>query len=90
AAAREALRSALAVLEGVAAATGERPTVDFALALLERVLALPEGAAFTLFAAGRAAGWIAHALEQQREGKLIRPRARYVGVDPLDADPAGA
>ncbi|KGE07157.1 MULTISPECIES: citrate/2-methylcitrate synthase [Burkholderia] len=90
AAAREALRSALAVLDGVAAATGERPTVDFALALLERALALPEGAAFTLFAAGRAAGWIAHALEQQREGKLIRPRARYVGVDPLDVDPAGA
>ncbi len=76
-----ALRQGLAVAARVEAATGERPTVDFALALIERVLALPDGAGFVLFAAGRTAGWIAHALEQQRDGKLIRPRARYVGSD---------
>jgi citrate synthase len=35
-----------------------------------------------MFAAGRLAGWLAHALEQQAEGKLIRPRARYTGVEP--------
>ncbi|CAG9219648.1 Citrate synthase (si) [Burkholderia vietnamiensis] len=49
--------------------------------MLERTLALPAGAAFTLFAAGRTAGWIAHAIEQYADGKLIRPRARYVGSD---------
>ncbi|KVP41513.1 citrate/2-methylcitrate synthase [Burkholderia ubonensis] len=78
---RPALRAALALAARVDAATGQRPTIDFALAALERTLALPDGAAFTLFAAGRTAGWIAHALEQYADGKLIRPRARYVGSD---------
>ncbi|AOK30431.1 MULTISPECIES: citrate synthase family protein [Burkholderia] len=75
------LESALALAEAAQAATGEKPTIDFALALLERALALPPGAAFALFAAGRIVGWIAHALEQRAHGRLIRPRARYVGVE---------
>lgn len=78
---RPALRAARALAARVEAATGLRPSIDFALAVLERALALPGGAAFTLFAAGRTAGWIAHALEQYADGKLIRPRARYVGND---------
>ena len=28
----------------------------------------------------RLTGWLAHALEQQARGGLIRPRARYVGM----------
>jgi len=56
---------------------GKRPNIDFATVSMRRALALPEGAALGLFAAGRAAGWIAHALEQRAEGSLIRPRARY-------------
>jgi citrate synthase len=78
---RAPLRNARALAARVEAATGLRPTIDFALAVLERTLALPDGAAFALFAAGRTAGWIAHALEQYADGKLIRPRARYVGND---------
>ncbi|KFG97494.1 citrate synthase [Burkholderia paludis] len=78
---RPALRTALAFAARVEAATGLRPTIDFALSVLQRALALPDGAAFVLFAAGRTAGWIAHALEQYADGKLIRPRARYVGSD---------
>ncbi|WP_082721359.1 citrate/2-methylcitrate synthase [Burkholderia sp. ABCPW 14] len=77
-----ALATTATLEEAAQAALGEKPTIDFALAALERMLALPAGAAFTLFAAGRVAGWIAHALEQRADGKLIRPRARYVGVDP--------
>jgi citrate synthase len=59
---------------------GEHPTIDFGLVVLSRVLGLPRGAALALFAIGRAAGWVGHALEQYQLGAMIRPRARYVGV----------
>lgn len=61
------------------ALTGRAPNVDFALALLRRALALPEGAALALFVIGRSMGWIAQAQEQYAADRLIRPRARYVG-----------
>jgi citrate synthase len=56
--------------------------VDLALAVVGKVLALPVHSGFHLFALGRTVGWIAHAVEQQQSGSLIRPRARYVGVMP--------
>ena len=45
-------------------------------------LGLAADAAFQIFAAARCTGWIAHALEQNETGRLIRPRARYVGPEP--------
>ncbi|MFZ6656337.1 citrate/2-methylcitrate synthase [Undibacterium sp. TJN19] len=61
------------------AMTGQILNVDFGVVALEIAYGLPQGAAQVLFALGRTAGWIAHALEQVEEGQLIRPRARYVG-----------
>ena len=62
--------------------TGAIANVDFALTAMVAQLALSDDAAFLLFAMGRCAGWLAHALEQMRTGQLIRPRARYVGPEP--------
>ena len=65
------------VIEAVQQMVGVAPNVDFANAVMERHLRLPTGAAFGMFAVGRTVGWIAHALEQWRDGTLIRPRAVY-------------
>jgi citrate synthase len=65
-----------------ASALRERPTIDFALAAMTRVLRLPPGSPLTLFAIGRTIGWIGHAIEQYATGQLIRPRAKYAGPPP--------
>jgi len=68
-----------ALREAVKTATGQHPNVDFAIVCLARVLNLPADAPFALFAVGRCAGWITHAIEQNQTGGLIRPRAHYIG-----------
>jgi citrate synthase len=84
--AQHAGEPAMAQLDAIIAATeefsGQRPNIDLMLAAICHANALPATPALVMFAAGRLAGWLAHALEQQAEGKLIRPRARYVGVEP--------
>lgn len=73
-------------MEAVISATGDinglRPNVDFTLAAICHANALPATPALVMFAAARLAGWLAHALEQQAQGRLIRPRASYAGVPP--------
>jgi citrate synthase len=61
---------------------GGEPTIELALAALAHRLRLGRDGAFALFALGRSAGWVAHALEAAASGRLIRPRARYVGPAP--------
>jgi citrate synthase len=57
----------------------EAPNLDFGLVAVVHALGLPRGSATALFAVGRTAGWIAHALEQREAAYLLRPRAEYVG-----------
>ena len=68
--------------ERIAEATGEFVNIDYALAVLVHTLGLPPGNELVLFAMARTVGWIAHASEQLRHGRLIRPRARYIGPAP--------
>jgi citrate synthase len=56
---------------------GANANIDMALAALSVQFSLPETAPFTLFAAARMAGWLAHSREQMELGTQIRPRARY-------------
>jgi len=56
--------------------------VEFYTALLLESLGFPPAAFTCVFAAGRVAGWVAHAREQTASGRLIRPQSRYVGPMP--------
>ncbi|MDR3465227.1 MAG: citrate synthase, partial [Xanthobacteraceae bacterium] len=56
--------------------------VEFFTAILLDALGIPRQAFTPVFAVGRAAGWTAHAREQQRTGRLLRPGSVYVGPAP--------
>jgi citrate synthase len=62
--------------------TGQPASFDLALALVARQLDLPREGAFAVYAIGRTAGWLGHALEQAQSGSPIRARLRYVGPEP--------
>jgi len=53
--------------------------VDFYCAPVYRSLGIPLALFTPLFAIGRSGGWAAHVMEQHRDNRLIRPRARYTG-----------
>jgi citrate synthase len=56
--------------------------VEFWSAVVLDHAAVPPELFTPLFACARTAGWSAHILEQKREGRLIRPTARYAGAGP--------
>lgn len=68
--------------DAIAEAAGVFANIDYALAVLMRTLDLPAAHELVLFAMARTAGWLAHAIEQLRNGNIIRPRARYTGPMP--------
>ena len=74
------VRTLIALIEAMARAHRPKPNLDVALAGVCGALDLPIGMGPAIFAIGRSAGWVAHVLEQQRSGLLLRPRARFVGA----------
>lgn len=76
------MRHVEAVIAAARECSGQPPNIDGMLAAICFIHDLPATHALVLFAAARLSGWLAHALEQQALGKLIRPRARYAGTMP--------
>jgi citrate synthase len=59
-----------------------QPNVEINAALLLDAVGIPREAFTPVFAVARCAGWLAHAMEQQKTGRLIRPSSAYVGPVP--------
>jgi citrate synthase len=72
-------RAALAVLARRKPGRSLQTNLEFYTALLLEALEVPRDAFTGIFAAARVFGWIAHALEQAGQARLIRPQSRYVG-----------
>jgi citrate synthase len=53
--------------------------VEIMAALLLDAVGIPREGFAAVFAIARCPGWIAHALEQQQTGRLIRPTSHYIG-----------
>ena len=53
--------------------------VEFYTALLLHGLGLDTALFTPTFAISRVSGWIAHAMEQRRANRIIRPQSEYVG-----------
>jgi citrate synthase len=62
-----------------------QPNVEINAALLLDAVGLPRDAFMPVFAVARCAGWLAHAMEQRREGRLVRPSSAYIGPQPATA-----
>ena len=53
--------------------------IEVMAAVLLDAVGIPRQAFTAIFAIARSAGWMAHALEQQQTGRMIRPASHYVG-----------
>jgi citrate synthase len=71
-----------AVLEETRRRALPEPNIDFALATLAGVAGMIPGAGEAIFAVARAAGWIAHAMEEYAKNAPLRPRTVYTGPVP--------
>jgi citrate synthase len=75
-------RAALAELEARKPDRVLATNVEFWSAVVLDFAEIPPELFTSMFTCARTAGWSAHILEQKREGRLIRPTAKYVGPGP--------
>jgi citrate synthase len=80
--AQDVERRALAALQRRKPGRRLAANIEMDAALLLDAIGLPRDAFTPVFAIARAPAWIAHALEQQRSGRMIRPSSTYVGPLP--------
>ena len=63
--------------------------VEFWSAVVLDYADIPPELFTSMFTCARVAGWSAHILEQKREGRLIRPTAKYIGPGPRPMSAVG-
>jgi citrate synthase len=71
------------IVETMAAEKGIDPNVDFFSASTYHALGIPTDLFTPIFAISRVSGWSTHVEAQYRHNRLIRPRAKYVGLRDL-------
>jgi citrate synthase len=86
--AEAAEQAALAILREKKPGRALETNVEFYTALLLEALGFGRESFTCVFAAGRVSGWVAHAREQAKKGRLIRPQSVYVGPAPAEAEAA--
>ncbi|MBA3261476.1 MAG: citrate synthase 2 [Thermoleophilaceae bacterium] len=84
--AEELERAALAELKARKPDRVLATNVEFWSGVVLDYAAVPPQLFTPMFSCARVAGWAAHILEQKRDGRLIRPTARYTGPSPRAAD----
>ncbi len=77
-------RRAVAALQRRKPGRRVEANIEMDAALLLDAIGLPREAFTPVFAVARCAAWLAHAMEQQQTGRMIRPASTYIGPVPAE------